>query len=89
MKLYLIHCGFYDPEVCDGIYEGHVNLFVVAESFEQAKRQVRLDPAFKLRRMHVDGVQQVDAVHGHRITATPDPSLEGRAVLTRERHRDF
>lgn len=25
MNLYLAHCGFYDTEVCDGLYESHVN----------------------------------------------------------------
>ena len=31
MKLFLIHVGFYDHEVMDGLYEQHSNYFVVAK----------------------------------------------------------
>lgn len=44
MKLYMIHCGFYDPDLCDGLYEGHVNFFVAAESFEDARAKAKLIP---------------------------------------------
>jgi len=39
MQLYLVHCGFYDVELCDGLYESHVNFFVAAKSFEDARVQ--------------------------------------------------
>lgn len=41
MKLFLVHCGFYDSDLCDGLYEGHVNFFVTADSFEGARAQWR------------------------------------------------
>ena len=28
MKLFLIHVGFYDPEIIKGLYEQHSNYFV-------------------------------------------------------------
>ena len=40
MNLFLIHCGFYDHEISNGIYEFHVNLPIVAENVEAAKKQV-------------------------------------------------
>ena len=39
MKLYLIHVGFYDPELMDGLYEQHGNYFVVAKNVKNAKNR--------------------------------------------------
>jgi len=89
MKLYLVHCGFYDPEVCDGIYESHVNLFVTGDSFESAKTRVREIPLFQQRRMHVDGMEEIEAVDGARVHLEPDPAIEGRTLTTSNRHRDL
>ena len=89
MKLYLIHCGFYDPDLCDGIYESHVNLFVAAESFDSAKVRVRENPVFKQKRMHVDGMEELEAVNGARIRLEHDPALEGKTLTVSHRHRDL
>ena len=89
MKLYLVHCGFYDTDLCDGIYESHVNLFVAAESFDSAKVRVREIPVFKARRMHVDGMEEIEAVNGVRIRLEADPTLEGKTLSTSNRHRDL
>jgi hypothetical protein len=89
MKLYLVHCGFYDNELCDGVYEGHVSFFVVAEGFEDARARAKQLPEFKARRMHVDGLQEIAAVGGYRLTLEADRSLQGKTVLTSDRHRDL
>lgn len=89
MKLFLVHCGFYDAELCDGVYEAHVNYFVVAESFEDARAKAKLHPEFQKKRMHVDGLQLVEAVNGYRISAMQDESLNGQTLLTSSRHRDL
>ena len=89
MKLYLVHCGFYDLGLCDGLYEGHVNFFVAAESFEDARVKAKLIPEFKSKKMHVDGVQEVSAVGGHRITLDLDVELNGETVVVSHRHRDL
>ena len=39
MKLFLIHVGFYDPEIIKGLYEQHSNYFVVAEDIKEAKKK--------------------------------------------------
>jgi hypothetical protein len=44
MFLYLVHCGFYDSELSDGLYESHTNIFVAAESFEDARARAKSDP---------------------------------------------
>lgn len=67
MKLYLVHCGFYDQKIGDNIYEFHTNLFVVASSFEDAKSKIKLDPLFKKKKMHIDGMVEIDKVSGYKI----------------------
>ena len=31
MKLFMVHVGFYDEEVGEGIYESHMNFFVACQ----------------------------------------------------------
>ena len=88
-KLYLVHCGFYDMELADGIYESHTNFFVAAESFEDARAKAKLDPEFQKKRMHVDGLQEVQAVNGFHICLEEDAGLNGRSIVQSSRHRDL
>ncbi len=67
MKLYLIHCGFYDEEISDAIYEFHINLPVVAASLEEAKSKVRQNTIFQKKKMHIDGIQEISQVDGFRL----------------------
>lgn len=89
MKLFLVHCGYYDPEISDAVYEAHVNFMIAAESFEDARARVKEEPDFKKKRMHVDGLQLIEAVHGHRVELVADPLLEGRSAILSSRHRDL
>ena len=67
MKLYLIHVGFYDLELMGGIYEQHINYFVVAENIQQAKRKAKNNTDYKEKKMHIDGIQEVNIIDGYRI----------------------
>lgn len=89
LKLFIVHCGFYDLELLEGVYEQHVNLLVVAESFDDARARVKLYPDFQRKKMHVDGLQLVEAVQGHWIEPVLHPSLEGRTQVISSRHRDL
>ena len=89
MKLYLIHCGFYDSELCEGIYESHVNFFVAAESFEDARVKAKQLSEFKLKRMHVDGLQEIAAVSGFNIALSENANLQGQTVIVSNKHRDL
>lgn len=89
MKLFLVHCGYYDSEVCDGIYESHTNFFIAAESFEDARVKAKSLPLFQSKRMHVDGLQEIQAVQGHRLTLAEDPDLQGSSVIVDHKHRDL
>jgi hypothetical protein len=89
MKLFLVHCGFYDGEVFDGVYESHVNFFVAAESFEDARAKAKLNPVFQGKKMHVDGLQSIEAVDGFRVALEADPALKGVSRVLGRRHRDL
>jgi Domain of Unknown Function (DUF1543) len=66
-KLYLVHTGFYDKETNFGIYESHTNFFVAASSPQEAKQIVKAMPAYKAKKMHTDGVQEIEMVQGFRV----------------------
>jgi len=67
MKLYLIHCGFYDQKIGNNIYEFHTNLFVVASSPEEAKIKAKTDPMFRKKKMHIDGMVEINGVSGYKL----------------------
>ena len=50
MKLFLIHVGFYDPEIMDGLYEQHINYFVVAQNIKEAKKKAQLKSIYKRKK---------------------------------------
>ena len=72
MKLYMIHVGFYDPELMDGLYEQHGNYFVAADNAKDAKTQVSEIPIFKHKKMHIDGIKEVNTVDGYQVTLVKD-----------------
>ena len=47
MKLFLIHVGFYDREIMEGLYEQHSNYFVVAKNIKEAHKKALLNPIYK------------------------------------------
>jgi hypothetical protein len=89
MKLFLVHCGYYDSEICDGLYESHSNFFVVAESFEDARKTAKLLPEFQQKRMHIDGLQEIQAVQGYSITLHQSPELQGESIVISNKHREL
>ena len=76
MKLYLIHTGFYDPNIMDGLYEHHTNYFVVAENVNSAKKQARQNPIYRKKKMHIDGIQELNIIDGYRINLIWDDSSD-------------
>lgn len=77
-------------ELADGIYESHTNFFVAASSFDEARMKAKELPAFKLKRMHVDGVQEIEAVSGHTVILERDETLNpDETKVMSSRHRDL
>ncbi len=89
MKLYLIHCGYYDAEVGGGLFESHINYFVCADSFESARINAKLIPEFAAKRMHIDGLQEIQAVGGFDILLKENQSLKGSSQIINFKHRDL
>lgn len=89
MNLYLVHCGFYDNEIGDGIYESHTNFFVAAEDFNGARKRVKELEAFQAKRMHVDGIQEVIAVDGWELRMRQNDGLDGETIVRNFKHRDL
>ena len=89
MKLYLVHCGYYDNEVSEGIFEFHVNLMVAAETFEDARLRAKARPEFQARRMHIDGIQEIQAVDGCWVKLENDLELKSETRIVSIKHRDL
>ncbi len=89
MKLYLVHCGFYDSDLCDGVYESHVNFFAAASDFSDARAKVKKHPEFHKKKMHIDGLQEIETVDGHRVVLNHDPNLRDETRIISHRHRDL
>ena len=74
MKLFVVHCGFYDSSLSEGdapnIYEGHHNFYVAAENASYAKNKVKEKSAFMRKKMHVDGIHELDTVDGFKVELT-------------------
>ena len=73
MKLYMIHVGFYDIALMDGLYEQHGNYFVAADTAKDAKIHVSENPTFKHKKMHIDGIKELNTVDGYQVTLVKDP----------------
>ncbi len=89
MKLYLVHCGFYDDTIGEGLYEGHTNFFIAATTFEEARARAKTLPEYKARRMHVDGLVEIEVVDGYRVKLEGVHAQEGKTVLHNQKHRDL
>ena len=76
MKLYLIHVGFYDPNIMDGLYEQHANYFVVAENVKDAKKQAKQNSIYKKKKMHIDGIQELTIIDGYQIKLERNDSID-------------
>ncbi|MGZ3775043.1 MAG: DUF1543 domain-containing protein [Pseudobdellovibrionaceae bacterium] len=88
MKLFSIHCGYYDEDIFNGIYEFHINIPVAAVSVEEAKVEVRKIPVFKKKKMHIDGIEEIKSVNGYRIELISDAENIG-TIIEQHLHRDL
>ena len=81
MKLYLVHAGYYNPEIMGGLYEQHTNYFVVAKNLKDAKNKGQLNLAFKKNKMHIDGIQELNAVDGYQIKLVKEDLLDDMVIF--------
>ncbi|MDA9916339.1 hypothetical protein N9E05_00195 [Gammaproteobacteria bacterium] len=67
MKLFMVHVGFYDAEVGEGIYESHMNFFIAASNAKSAKKKTFNLEQFKNKKMHIDGIKEISDVEGYKV----------------------
>ena len=80
MKLYLVHAGFYNPEIMGGLYEQHTNYFVVAKNITAAKKKAQQNLAFNKNNMHIDGIQELNVVDGYCIKLVKDDLIDDMVI---------
>ena len=76
MKLFLIHTGFYDPEIMEGLFEQHINYFVVAETVNAAKKKAKINSLYKKKKMHIDSIQELTIIDGYHIKLVENNSAD-------------
>lgn len=85
MKLYLVHVGWYDPKPhggpLGGVFESHSNHFVVAGSPQEAKAKTKLQPWYKEKNCHTDGVQEIERVEGFAIMPIADAGAGAATII--------
>ena len=67
MKLFQVHTGFYDPNISDGFYEGHTNIFVCAKDEKEAREKVKEKEEYKKFKMNIDGIQEITIVDDYKV----------------------
>ena len=67
MKLFQVHTGFYDPNISDGFYEGHTNIFVCAKDEKEARKKVKEKKEYQKFKMHIDGIQEITIVDEYKV----------------------
>ena len=87
-KLFNIHCGFYDHEISEGIYEFHINIPIVAQSMAEAKKLVRENHIFVKKKMHIDGIIEIQKLDGFRLELIPEQDKK-QTIILNHLHRDL
>jgi|TARA_B100001142_G_C13956678_1_gene509384 hypothetical protein len=82
MKLFMVHVGFYDPSIGDGIYETHLNYFIAAENAKDAKSKTHELAQFKEKSMHIDGIKEISNVQGYDVILKESGNSDTGEVIT-------
>ena len=81
MKLFMVHAGFYDQSIGDGIYETHLNYFIAALNAKDAKTKTQNLEEFKTKSMHIDGIKEINNIDGYEvILKETDTASEGEIL---------
>ena len=68
----MVHVGFYDPSVGEGLYESHMNFFVAAADVKEAKTKTLEIAEFQEKKMHIDGIKEISSVDGYKVVLEED-----------------
>jgi hypothetical protein len=82
MKLFMVHVGFYDEEVGEGIYESHINIFVAAGNPKSAKKKIMSMDKFRDKKMHIDGIKEINSVDDYEVHLIKNPKQNKAKVYS-------
>ena len=81
MNLYMVHVGFYDPSIGEGLYEVHMNFFTVAKNPKNAKEKILDLKEFKDKKMHIDGIKEISYGDGYKVSLKEDDGQKKEEIL--------
>ena len=78
----MVHVGYYDQSIGEGLYETHLNYFVAAEDAKDAKNKAHQLSEFQERSMHIDGMKEISSVDGYKVTLEKDAEPKSGQVIS-------
>ena len=78
----MVHVGYYDPSVGEGIYEHHMNFFTAAENPKKAKEKILNLKEFQEKNMHIDGIKEISYVEGYKVSLSEEKSSHNQEILS-------
>ncbi len=81
MNLYMVHVGFYDPSIGEGLYEVHMNFFTAAKNPKDAKERISDLKEFQDKKMHIDGIKELSFVDGYKVYLEKTTNPEKEEIL--------
>ena len=81
MNLYMVHVGFYDPSIGEGLYEVHMNFFTAAKNPKDAKERISDLKEFQDKKMHIDGIKELSFVDGYKVCLEKTTNPEKEEIL--------
>ena len=89
MKLFMVHVGFYDQSIGDGIYETHLNYFIAAMNAKDAKAKTQNLEEFKAKSMHIDGIKEINTVEGYEVILKETDSASEGEILSYDEAKEL
>ena len=89
MNLFMVHVGFYDTSVGEGIYESHINYFTVAKDPKEAKQKILNLKEFKDMKMHIVGIKEISSVVCYKVFLEKDPSIKLGKIFSYDESKDL
>jgi hypothetical protein len=86
LRLFIVHCGYYDPALSAGAYESHTNFLIAAEEAGEAKLKAKGLADYRRFHMHVDSVQEVLAVQGHEVRLMKRSNFGGKTLIRKQKY---
>ena len=89
MKLFMVHVGFYDSSIGDGIYETLLNYFLAAENAKDAKAKAQSLEEFKSKSIHIDGIKEISNVEGYEVILRESSYSQEGEVLSYDEAKEL